>query len=127
MRRMLSITADVMAPDGSEVRLLASTVGGSMAHFTLPPGQVSKAVRHRTVSEIWFILSGTGEMWFANDAGEEVLELRPGLSFDIQPHTTFQFRSTGEENLTAVAVTMPPWPGEDEAEHRPGKWQPKLP
>jgi len=33
-----------------------------MAHFHLPAGQVSRAVRHRTVEEIWFVLSGRGEM-----------------------------------------------------------------
>ena len=32
---------DVMAPDGSEVRILAATGRGSMALFTLPPGAVS--------------------------------------------------------------------------------------
>ena len=34
-----------------------------------------------------------------------------------------QFRNTGEEDpLEAVAVTMPPWPGADEAESVPGPW-----
>ncbi len=31
---------DVMAPDGSEVRILCRLSGGSMAHFTLPAGRV---------------------------------------------------------------------------------------
>lgn len=44
---------DVLAPDGSEVRILLALAGGSMSHFLLPPGQVSRAVRHRTVEEIW--------------------------------------------------------------------------
>jgi hypothetical protein len=39
---------DVLAPDGSEVRILAATARGSMAQFTLPPGAVSKAVAHRS-------------------------------------------------------------------------------
>src|SRR5271165_5959763 len=43
---------DAIAPDGSEVRVLLSLKGGSMAHFRLPAGQVSRAVRHRTVEEI---------------------------------------------------------------------------
>jgi glucose/arabinose dehydrogenase len=34
-----------------------------MAHFALPSGQISTAVAHQTVEEIWFFLSGTGEMW----------------------------------------------------------------
>ena len=49
---------DVVAPDGSEVRLLLGLKGGSLAHFQLSPGEVSVAVRHRTVEEIWFFLAG---------------------------------------------------------------------
>jgi hypothetical protein len=44
---------DVLAPDGSEVRILLALAGGSMAHFSLPAGKVSRAVRHMTVEEIW--------------------------------------------------------------------------
>jgi hypothetical protein len=38
-----------LAPDGSQVRVLLGLAGGGMAHFSLPPGQVSKAVAHRSV------------------------------------------------------------------------------
>jgi hypothetical protein len=38
---------DVVAPDGSEVRLLLGLAGGGIAHFELGPNQVSKAVTHR--------------------------------------------------------------------------------
>lgn len=123
MIRALPNVADVMAPDGSEVRLLASTAQGSMAHFTLAPGQVSRAIRHRTVTELWFVLSGQGSMWLATDTNESVFDLLPGLSFEIAQGTKFQFRATGPEPLTAVAVTMPPWPGEAEAEFVAGRWQ----
>ena len=40
---------DTLAPDGSEIRLLPALAGGSMAHCTLPPGGVSKAIVHRSV------------------------------------------------------------------------------
>ena len=53
---------DVLAPDGSEIRLLPQTTGGSMVHCTLPPGAVSLAVTHRTVDELWYVLSGEGEL-----------------------------------------------------------------
>jgi mannose-6-phosphate isomerase-like protein (cupin superfamily) len=65
--KQLPAAADAVAPDGSEVRVLLSLAGGSMAHFELPPGRTSKAVAHRTVDEIWFVLSGRGEMWRAQD------------------------------------------------------------
>jgi mannose-6-phosphate isomerase-like protein (cupin superfamily) len=40
--------------------------------------------------------------------------------------TAFQFRSTGRTPLSAVAITMPPWPGPDEAYEVEGQWQPRL-
>jgi mannose-6-phosphate isomerase-like protein (cupin superfamily) len=36
--------------------------------------------------------------------------------------THFQFRSLGNEPLAAVAVTMPPWPGDGEAYEVAGPW-----
>ena len=44
--RQLAVNPDAIAPDGSEVRLLAATPRGSMAHFELPGGRVSAAVAH---------------------------------------------------------------------------------
>jgi mannose-6-phosphate isomerase-like protein (cupin superfamily) len=113
---------DVIAPDGSEVRLLLALAGGSMAHFSLPSGQVSQAVRHRTVEEIWYVLDGAGEMWRAGPLGETVVPLSPGVCLTIPVGVRFQFRSLGDGPLTAVAVTMPPWPGDAEAERVEGKW-----
>ena len=51
------------APDGSDVRIRLRLPGGGMAHFALGAGQVSRAVRHRTVEEIWYVLAGAGEIW----------------------------------------------------------------
>ena len=70
---------DVIAPDGSEVRILASTSRGSMAQFTLPPGAVSKAVAHRTVEEVWLVTHGTGRMWRRLGDAEVTVELRTVL------------------------------------------------
>ena len=113
---------DVTAPDGSDVRILCVTQRGSMAHFSLPQGSASKAVRHRSVEEIWYIVSGNGQMWRFDGEREIITDLEPGLSLTIHPGTSFQFRSTGPGALEAVAVTMPPWPGMDEAEIVDGKW-----
>ena len=117
----------VTAPDGSDVRVLAARPGGSMAHFSLAPGKVTEAVRHRTVEEIWYILGGEGEMWRAGEGEDRVDPLKPGISLTIPVGTRFQFRSTGDTPLTAVAITMPPWPGMDEAEPVEGIWAPVLP
>lgn len=121
--RMLAVEADVIAPDGCEVRLLAQTARGSMAHFTLGPGQVSRAVAHRTVEEIWYFLSGQGRMWRRHGREEAIVELTPGVSLAIPLGTHFQLRNDGAEPLAAVAVTMPPWPGEDEAYSVEGRWR----
>ena len=120
----LSAVPDVVAPDGSGVRILLSLNGGGMAHFELAPGQTSKAVTHRTVEEIWFVLSGRGEMWRKQAGREEVVSVEPGVCLTIPLQTYFQFRSVGDEPLTAIAITMPPWPGEDEALFVPGRWEP---
>jgi len=120
--KRLAQNADVLAPDGSEVRILCRTGRGSMAHFTLPSGEISKAVAHRTIEEIWFIASGSGRFWRKQDTTEETLEVSAGMSLTIPTGTHFQFRNDGQEPLTAVGVTMPPWPGEDEAYFVDGPW-----
>lgn len=113
---------DVLAPDGSEIRLLCQRPGGSMVHCSLPPGAASVPVSHRTVEEIWYFLGGTGEVWRKLEGREEITEARPGLSLTIPLGTHFQFRNTGQEPLAFVIVTMPPWPGEDEAFEVEGPW-----
>lgn len=113
---------DVLAPDGSEVRILAATPRGSMAHFRLNPGEVSKAVAHRNVEEVWYILAGQGRMWRKLGGEEEVTQLHPGTSLTIPVGTSFQFSCDGTSPLEAIAVTMPPWPGPHEAFEVKGKW-----
>ena len=120
--KRLPVSRDDVAPDGSDLRLLLGLKGGGMAHFELPPGQTSTAVAHRTVEEIWFFLTGHGEMWRQQNGREDVVPVEPGVCLTIPVGTHFQFRSLGEEPLSAIGVTMPPWPGDDEALEVPGKW-----
>ena len=120
--RQRSATPDVIAPDGSEVRLLAQCSRGSMAQFTLPPGAVSKAVAHRTVEEVWLVIAGTGRMWRKLGDDEEIVTLSPGVSLAIPVGAHFQFRNDGAEPLDCAGVTMPPWPGMDEAYEVTGIW-----
>lgn len=120
--KRLNPECDVLAPDGSEVRLLVRTERGSMAHFKLLKGQTSKAMRHRSVEEIWFVMAGRGEMWRYMDGREEVTPLSPGVSISIPVGASFQFRCVGDQAFETVAVTMPPWPGDDEADAVAGTW-----
>ena len=123
----LPASLDVLAPDGSEVRILLGLQGGGMAHFTLAPGHVSRAVMHRTVEEIWYFLTGHGQMWRRQDARTEIVDVSAGICLTIPLGTRFQFRSAGPEPLSAVAVTLPPWPGGDEAMLVDGEWEPSVP
>jgi mannose-6-phosphate isomerase-like protein (cupin superfamily) len=109
------------------VRILLQLAGGSMAHFELAPRQTSTAVTHRSVEEIWFVLSGRGEMWRRQGEREEIVTLEAGVCLTIPRGTHFQFRALGESPLSAVGVTMPPWPGEGEAIVVPGPWTPTVP
>ena len=120
--KRLPVRPDAVAPDGSDVRVLLRLTGGSLAHFTLAPGRTSIAVAHRTVEEIWFFLTGRGEMWRRLDDQEAVVAVDAGVCITIPAGTRFQFRSLGDEPLVAIAVTMPPWPGEGEAYPVAGKW-----
>jgi mannose-6-phosphate isomerase-like protein (cupin superfamily) len=113
---------DVTAPDGSDVRILVSGRCGSMAHFTLASGQVSRAVVHSTVEEIWYIIAGRGRMWRSGNGKEETVDLRRGVSLTIPVGARFQFRNDGRTPLVAVAVAMPPWPGDAEAQPVDGAW-----
>jgi mannose-6-phosphate isomerase-like protein (cupin superfamily) len=124
--RKIAGPPDAIAPDGSEVRLLASLSSGSMAAFRLSPGAVSKAVAHRTVEEVWYFTAGHGRLWRRFGEREEVTEVAPGVSITVPTGTHFQFRCDGAEPLEAVAVTMPPWPGADEAYFVSGMWEPTV-
>jgi mannose-6-phosphate isomerase-like protein (cupin superfamily) len=93
-----------------------------MAHGTLPPGRVSLAVRHQTVEELWFVVSGRAEIWRKLGAVESVDAVGPGTSLSIPVGTHFQFRTIGDEPFCFIMVTMPPWPGADEAVRVPDHW-----
>ena len=122
----LPARADAVAPDGSEVRVLLSLAGGSLAHFELGPGQTSIAVEHRTVEELWYFVGGRGEIWRSSGEHEEVVEVATGVCVTIPVGTQFQFRAADDEPLAAVAVTIPPWPGGEEATPVEGPWEPTV-
>ncbi len=126
LTRQLPGAADEIAPDGLEVRLLLAGGGGSFAHFRLGAGRTGRAVRHRTVEEIWYFTEGEGAFWREGVAGGAPVPVRPGTSVRIPVGTGFQLRAGPGGPVSAVAVTMPPWPGEGEAEVIEGCWAPDL-
>lgn len=115
-----------ISPAGAEVRLLMNNHLGGMAHCTLKVGTISKAVRHKTVSEFWHVLSGKGAIWRQLNGQESITQLRAGVSIDIPLGTDFQYRSAAED-LVFICITMPPWTGSDEASVvAKGAWQPST-
>jgi len=110
------------ALDGSTLRALARLPGASVAQFELAPGEVSQAVVHRTIDEIWYVVSGRGELWRRQPLQEETVALAPGMCLTIPCGTEFQFRALGAEALRVLGISLPPWPGEGEAAPVTGPW-----
>jgi len=113
---------DHIAPDGSKIFLLPSLKGGGTCICELPAYQTTQAVKHKTVEEIWFFLSGEGEVWRKMNSKEEVLKVSKDISITIPLGCHFQFRNTGGEPLRFIIVTMPSWPGENEAVEVENYW-----
>ena len=79
-------------------------------------------VAHRTVEEIWYVIAGRGEMWRKAGEYEETVVLEPGVCLTIPRGTHFQFRALADDGISAIGITMPPWPGSDEAYEVEGPW-----
>lgn len=108
----------VTAPDTSRMRELprvSAPPGGGMAHCTFPPGAVSRPVRHRTVEEVWFVLSGSAEFWRRAAGRQDLRVVGPEDSLRILAGSAFQFRTVGTEPFRALILTVPEWPGDHEA------------
>jgi mannose-6-phosphate isomerase-like protein (cupin superfamily) len=120
--KTLTLNPDYIAPDGSEIRLLPNMKGGGVCHCTLREGTTSSAVCHKTVEEIWYVISGKGEIWRKLGDQGEITSLQPGVALTIPPHTHFQFRNEYAEPLCLLITTMPPWPGPEEAISVAGYW-----
>ena len=118
--------ADAKSPAGADIRFIMDGPTGNMIHSTVPPGQINRATVHATVSEFWFVLEGQGEIWRKDAVEERVTPLLPGVSIDIPVGTAFQYRNVGAGPLTFICISMPPWPGDSEATHLTGAWQPTI-
>jgi len=112
---------DTIAPDGSEIRLLATAHNGatraSLCEVRLPPGGLPRPIKHRTVEEIWYVTSGRGHVWrCAPGKTAEPVEVQRGDALVIPPGWRFQFGAAPDAELRFLCFTSPPWPGPDEAE-----------
>lgn len=122
----LPAVADAQSPAGADIRYIMDGTTGNMIHSTVPPGQINRATVHKTVSEFWYVLEGAGEIWRRHGTQEKTTKLVPGVSIDIPVGTVFQYRNVGQVALKFICISMPPWPGDQEASHVDGIWSPTV-
>jgi mannose-6-phosphate isomerase-like protein (cupin superfamily) len=136
---------DHIAPDASEIRILAYmrdgefrvppedheirvpllNTGGVLLQCTLPPAKTSCAVMHQTVQEVWYFIQGKGQVWRKlGDNEESVIDVKAGTVLTIPTKAHFQFRNMSKnEPLVFLIMTLPPWPGHQDAISVNGKWR----
>lgn len=122
----LAAQPDAKSPAGADIRFIMDGPTGNMIHCTLPPGQINRATIHATVNEFWHVLAGEGQIWRKSGDVEQVTALLPGTSIDIPVGIAFQYRALGLTPLKFICISMPPWPGNAEATHIGGRWQPTI-
>jgi mannose-6-phosphate isomerase-like protein (cupin superfamily) len=95
---------ELLHPDKQEVNLRYS-----LAHATVPPGQTS-IVHALTTSEVYYILSGAGEMHI----DDEVRSVEPGDAIYIPPNAKQFIHNGGTEPLVFICIVDPAWQTADE-------------
>lgn len=113
--RKLHECEEFIAGDGTQLRELLHPdkqpieLRYSLAHAVVPVGQTS--IPHSlTTSEVYYILSGTGEMHIA----DEVQTVEPGDAVYIPPNARQFIRNSGPEPLVFICMVDPAWRKEDE-------------
>ncbi len=81
----------------------------SLAHATLPVGETSQPHSLKT-SEVYYILSGKGEMHIA----DETQLVEPGDAVYIPPNARQFIANCGSEPLIFICIVDPAWRKEDE-------------
>ncbi|MGF1566711.1 MAG: cupin domain-containing protein [Nodosilinea sp.] len=113
--RKLLDCPDFTAGDGTQLRELlhpdkqAVDLRYSLAHAIVPVGQVSTP-HALTTSEVYYILSGQGEMHIDADLSS----VEPGDAVYIPPHARQYIRNTGPIPLVFICIVDPAWRKEDE-------------
>lgn len=113
--RRLADCEEFVAGDGTQLRELlhpdkqAIALRYSLAHAILPVGQTS--LPHAlTTSEVYYILSGMGEMHIDG----EISVLHPGDAVYIPPNAKQFVRNIADEPLVFICMVDPAWRKEDE-------------
>jgi mannose-6-phosphate isomerase-like protein (cupin superfamily) len=113
--RKLNECDEFVAGDGTLLRELLHpdkqpiALRYSLAHAIVPVGQVSTS-HSLTTSEVYYILSGEGEMHI----DDETRRVEPGDAIYIPPNARQFIRNTGHEPLVFICLVDPAWRKEDE-------------
>jgi mannose-6-phosphate isomerase-like protein (cupin superfamily) len=100
--------------DGSEIRELLAHRNScirnqSLAEARLAPGQQTAPHFHRRTEEIYYILSGEGEMRL----GDETAGVGPGDAIAIPPGAVHTIINTGRQTLVFLCCCAPCYEHED--------------
>ncbi|CAN1208988.1 cupin domain-containing protein [Tumidithrix helvetica PCC 7403] len=99
-----TLLRELLHPDKQAIALRYS-----LAHAIVPVGQTSQP-HALTTSEVYYILSGSGEMHI--DRETQVVE--PGDAIYIPPNARQFIRNLGAEPLVFICIVDPAWRKEDE-------------
>ncbi|MBD2388870.1 cupin domain-containing protein [Cylindrospermum sp. FACHB-282] len=81
----------------------------SLAHATVPVGETSQP-HSLSTSEVYYILSGTGEMHI----NDETQIVEPGDAVYIPPDARQFIHNNGSQPLVFICIVDPAWRKEDE-------------
>jgi len=113
--RKLADCDEFIAGDGTRLRELLHpdkqplALRYSLAHAILPAGQTSTP-HALTTSEVYYILSGRGEMHI----NDEVERVEPGDALYIPPNARQFLHNSGKEPIVFLCLVDPAWRREDE-------------
>lgn len=113
--RKLNQCDEFVAGDGTLLRELlhpdkqALELRYSLAQAIVPVGKTS-ILHALTTSEVYYILSGTGEMHI----NDEARLVEPGDAIYIPPHAKQFIQNTGTEPLVFICIVDPAWRKADE-------------
>lgn len=112
--RSLALATPFVTTDGSTIRSLldlsnAPVANQSLAEATIAPGESTIRHHHRVSEEIYYLVSGTGEM----EIDGERVPVAVGDAILIPPGAWHQITATGDEPLRLLCACAPPWTAED--------------
>lgn len=97
----------VSSIDGFDLRPLVSAETASMAHLRLPSSSISGACHHGAFDELWYVMTGTAQLWMRTCGRQRIHHLREGSSIHIPPDTDFQLSVEFGAAFTAITITVP--------------------